>query len=371
MDLLTQSSPLEDIGNDNIELFSNNNSEHLHSYHSRQLVSVVITSSSFIINICILLFIVSQRQLRTVSNAIFCSTCISGAITASIVTSADLLFKHYLMFVSRNVTLCAIMPALELTSFCIFNLNVTLMSFERCYFVVYPFKYRRLATLKNFTILITLSWLLPIFISALLFLSKIAIWDGSCYVWIYSVYGSPIFKLFLLPVTIFAPPSVMLITYCFIIWKIYSMQRQIWSETDYGINHQNSSKFILILQHKKAIYQMFILLTSYSFCFFPYFILICLLQNSWNDIKSMEAMDITFNLLLIYLSVYPILAINFNNLIKNEFKKIMKQVRVSLHQCVCNKYNVKTAKLCLDTKKSKSIANSFIQTPNESRIIVQ
>ena len=339
----------------------NNISEHLRYYHNRKSVSVVITCSSFIINICILLLIVTQRQSRKVSNAIFCSTCICGAITASIVTTANFVFKYTRDIVNESVSLCFIMSALELTSFCIFNLHVTLMSFERCYFVVYPFKYHRLATKKNFTILITLSWLLPIFISALLFLSKIIAWDGNCYTWIRLLYTSPIFKLFLLPVIFFAPPFVMLFTYCFIIWKIYLMQRQIWFETDYGLNHQNSSKFVFILQHKKAIYQMFILLTSYSLCFFPFFILICVLQNSWKDTKAKFAVDIAFNILLLYLSLYPMLAINFNNLLKKEIKKNLIRLRTSLQQCLGYRYNVKVAKSCVDAKKPKALNTSIIQ----------
>ena len=295
------------------------------SYFDRYSLSAYVFIPTILINFIFVTFVLAKSNLRTYSNIILCSSCISALLFGLVIVGGAFFNQIKSKYLWRFLFSCAFGHPTELTCAGIFNAHIAVISLERFYTVVYPFKYQRFATKRNVFMVLFLTWAIPIcFIYVLIVLTSIH-QAGHCYGWLTIPELYAVFNYILVPVVLFLPSSITFITYTIILCKIYSIQRKTWSERCNLTVPQPSSTYQLMLQHRKALFQMFLVIGIYAIAFYPFFI--CYIAFlSTRKLSLLLPTYMTYLLAVIYLGLHPILLIYFNASIKDEVKKFWKNM---------------------------------------------
>ncbi|EDV20895.1 uncharacterized protein TRIADDRAFT_60563 [Trichoplax adhaerens] len=215
---------------------------------------------------------------------------------------------------------CVLSIPLRTTMFCIFTLHVTMLSLERFYSVIYPFKYRRFVNKKNATIVLFLTWAVPLFFVVLLieFISYLQF--GYCFPWSNMGIFALVLVYILPPLTFFLPPLVTFFVYLKILRQIDALERKIWSVSCQKEETCRWTSYRHMLRHRKVLFQMFTILAVYSLAFIPC-IVVYLVYFTHYDTSLLLPILITYLMATSYLFIHPVLAIIFTAAIKSEFKK--------------------------------------------------
>ncbi|EDV20905.1 uncharacterized protein TRIADDRAFT_60580 [Trichoplax adhaerens] len=287
-------------------------------------MAAIITAPVLVTNIGVVMLIVCKDRLKTPSNAILLSSCVVCLVLAiELIASAiaSILISDITKFTGL---LCILNKSTELTLCAVFNFHVTAISLERYYSVIFPFKYQKLSDRKNTAIATILLWTIPFIIIYLpVTISAIQINQG-CSNWtdIYSVKVAFYYVLF--PFTLFLPPIVTLFAYTSIIYKIYAITRKTWPATTENSNPEpRNVAFQLIINHKKALIQMLMMLGTYALSFFPFFAFYIIYVESRGQ-QFITATYVSYLIAVAYLFSHPILLVLFTASIKEEVKKVLK-----------------------------------------------
>lgn len=302
---------------------SNSSSSITYSNFDRYSVSAYVFIPTILINFIFVAFVLAKSNLRIQSNVIVCSSCVSALVFGLVIVGSAVVSRMKNRLLRFLLLTCVFGHPTELTCAGIFNAHIVVISLERFYTVVYPFKYQRFATKRNVFIVLFLTWTIPIcFIYILVILTSIH-QAGHCYGWLTIPDLNIVFNYILVPIVLFLPSTITFITYSIILCKIYSIQRKTWSERCNLTLPQPSSTYQLMLQHRKALFQMFLVIGIYAIAFYPFFI--C--YTAFLVIRSflfLVLTYITYLFAIIYLGLHPILLIYFNASIKDEVKKCWK-----------------------------------------------
>ncbi|RDD37323.1 Trace amine-associated receptor 1 [Trichoplax sp. H2] len=312
--------------------FSGNNSTSSQfSLFNRYTLSAYVFIPTIIINLAFVIFILSKSQLRVPSNIIICSSCISSLLFGFIIVFTAIV--NQISDRSLRITLltCVVGNPTELTCAGIFNAHIAAISLERFFSVVYPFKYQRYANKKSAVITLFFTWAIPICSIYILITLTSLRQVGHCYGWLTISELYFIFNYVLVPAVLFLPSIITFISYSVILCKIYAMQRKTWSETRNLVLSQPSSTYQLMLQHRKALIQMFMVIGIYAIAFYPFFICYTALLSTRRYVFLIPTY-ITYLFAIIYLGIHPLLIVYFNTLIKDEAKKCWKNLRL-----ICSK----------------------------------
>ncbi|EDV27757.1 D(5)-like dopamine receptor [Trichoplax sp. H2] len=128
--------------------------------HIQWLVIGIITG---ITNASLLLFIIFNRKLHSITNFILCSKLVIGFCFGIIYVIP----RQAIPFISSVAILCDFIPQLGTGLMINLNLHVCLISFHRYFLIINPFRYKERATSRNVVIVLTSTWLLSIFIAAI------------------------------------------------------------------------------------------------------------------------------------------------------------------------------------------------------------
>ncbi|RDD39968.1 Pyroglutamylated RFamide peptide receptor [Trichoplax sp. H2] len=332
----------------------------------RQYAAVIPASLICITNLAMVLLILWKRKLRTTTNAIICSSCIT-----SIIFSMTLILNAAIVAIVPkqlgNFFLTSVInPTLELTIGAIFNFHITIISVERFYSVIHPFHYRRHANSRNTIIVLIVVWLLPIII-VYIPLHLMQVEHKLCPQRFYNENVN--FFYIMISFIFFLPPLVIAITYIIIIIKVFSMKDETWASHTVGmitlatahavalssnninmqqrssrlskIRHRNNNNQQMTFRHKKALLQMLLLIGIYSIALFPFYIVILLYLQTFDD-NFLTATYITYLVAITYLLIHPILSAIFISSIKEECRRIWCRLT---NRCTVNK--ISPRKICL------------------------
>ena len=317
---------------------------------NRQYAAAFPASLICITNLSLVLLIIFKRKLRTTTNIIICSSCISSILfsfmillNAMVITAASEQFGRYFSNLVVN-------PLFELTVGAIFNFHVTIISFERFYSVVLPFHYRRHDTFRNTTLALMAVWILPVVIIYIpLHIVQLRYSYKSC---LNNFYSDNTKLLHIILSTVFFLPLLAIsITYIIIMIQVWRMKRNetlasrtagmialatapvmVMADSNTNLRHhcnshpkqyerQQEMKRQRVFRHKKVLLQMLLLIGIYSISLFPFYIVMVLyLQNFDNDL--VPAAYITYLIAISYLFFHPILSVAFTFSIKDECKKL-------------------------------------------------
>ncbi|RDD37325.1 Octopamine receptor beta-1R [Trichoplax sp. H2] len=289
------------------------------------LVAAIISIAALITNLFCIAFILAKSQLRTPTNAILCSSC------ASVLLMVLLIFFNTAASISiekneiREIINCISGQPCELTCVGIFNIHTCLISLERLYSIVYPFKYQRLATCYNIMILLILCWIIPICSILVPFIVNISVHGSKCSGW-YDLEGvSHHIDFILLPIVVFLPLVITFLSYSVIIQRICSLQHKTCLETTANYELCYLSPYKLILLHRKAILQMVLIISIYMIAFIPFYVLYTLMVVSLQPDLVLPTYVAT-QFCITYMIFHPVLAIAFRSAIKVEFLKMCKNI---------------------------------------------
>ncbi|RDD39950.1 hypothetical protein TrispH2_008803 [Trichoplax sp. H2] len=302
-----------------------------------------ITFIAITTNIFVVVLILSQRHLRTSCNALICSSCISASMAAMTEVLAGSVSNFVVNPIKTTLLQCVLSIPLRTTMFCIFTLHVTMLSLERFYSVIYPFKYRRFVNKKNATIVLFLTWAVPLFFVVLLieFISYLQF--GYCFPWSNMGIFALVLVYILPPLTFFLPPLVTFFVYLKILRQIDALERKIWSVSCQKEETCRWTSYRHMLRHRKVLFQMFTILAVYSVAFIPC-IVVYLVYFTHYDTSLLLPILITYLMATSYLFIHPVLAIIFTAAIKSEFKKKFGRhywLSAGRSFCRCHRYWVK------------------------------
>ncbi|RDD39515.1 5-hydroxytryptamine receptor 1E [Trichoplax sp. H2] len=279
---------------------------------------VILTNSALVITIC------SKRKLRTPSNAIICSSCLACMVLAILLT-CNAIASFYEDQIQSTFLLCLLNNASELTSSAIITFHITTISLERFFSVIYPFKYQRHATQRNTSLLIVALWCTPIFIIfGPVIITSLSL-NGHCKDWSEIEALRIVCYFVLFPIVLFLPPVMTFIAYSAMIYKIFAMTRKIWSQSSFMSNQRQISKYQLMMVHRKALFQMLLLLSIYSLSFFPFFTFYTIYIQSQGQLFRTTTY-ICYLIAVAYILIHPLLSILFTAPIKEEIRKKFKQL---------------------------------------------
>ena len=317
-------------------------------------IGACISSLSLLTNFTIIAIILSKPNLRTVSNAILISSCLSALIFGLIIILIALVASYGNEPFRSIVLSCILGSSTELSFLSIFNLHLTSLSLERFFSILYPFKYRRFAIKKVVTIFITCLWLIPI--CSIYFLALIAgvIHGNTCSGWNEVNEIDLFFSYVVLPFIFLLPPSIIFISYAIIVWKIFTMQRKV-STTLTANPDQGYLPKPKLLQNWKAILQMFIVLGFYLMAFIPFIICYVILISTSNE-NVLQPTLISYVLIMSYLMIHPILSVLFIAPIKDEARKHFRRLYVYIYSYL---RNFVISKCCCEKCKDEHISNQM------------
>lgn len=293
--------------------------------------------SALIMNIALISLIISRSALRNISNAIICSSCFSCLFYAVITICNSISWRVAELAVKKVLMQCFFGPLAGITCGAIVNSHLVVTCLERCFRIMYPFKYARALTIRNLTIILLLVWLTPILLIYMANIIHGLSQYNSCTVWYDKIELVQKFDHAVLALIFYIPPLILLITYIVIICKISSMQYMI--RLNMPIEPNSSIKLLRILKHKKALIQMTLFLVFYLFAVTPfYFTHIALKTDNSQSLETFR--NITYLNVIGYLWIHPILIFYFTASLKNEAKKVIRIWRKNYKICyICPNYD--------------------------------
>ncbi|RDD37485.1 Octopamine receptor beta-1R [Trichoplax sp. H2] len=274
-------------------------------------------------NLVVLLLVLTQKKLRILSNAVLCSSCCGGIIIGLSV----LLISFITNFVAEPrqsiILSCTFDIPFQTAIFCIFSMHTALMACERCFSIIYPFKYQRLATKRNFFIILLIAWIIPIGLIYILPLVSSQIYNGNCTGWVYmtSLYT---FVGYIMPSLVAAIPIIFTLAgYIIILTKIYSIQRKVFHRISSVDMNPYPKSVKLMLKNKKAIFQMILFLSIYIAFVLPFFLFHTEIVPYTVEYYY-DGYGITYYVVIAYFFIYPMLVVFFTASVKEEITKVCK-----------------------------------------------
>ncbi|EDV20904.1 uncharacterized protein TRIADDRAFT_60579 [Trichoplax adhaerens] len=287
---------------------------------NRHQMAAVITAPVLMTNIILILLISTQRKLRTPSNAIVCNSCIACLVLGIIHIVSAAISLNQISQIENIALFCFFNESTELALSGVVTFHITILALERFFSVVYPFKYERLTTNRNIAILLLSLWIIPICVIFIpVTVTSLSI-GGNCDEWSEIPSVRVVFLYVLFPLVLFIPSIITLLAYSGIMYKIYIITSQTWSQQTYTNYQRNSSRYQLMVGHRKALFQMLILLTVYSLSYFPFYAFYVIYIESNRQILATAAY-VSYLVAIAYLSFHPILIMSFTANLKEEFGK--------------------------------------------------
>lgn len=287
-------------------------------------VAAILTAPVIVTNLALVFLICSKEELRTASNAIICSSCFA-CMTLAILLITNAIVSIYASQLQSKLLLCILNRATELAASANITFHITMISVERFYSVVYPFKYQRFATNRNTCLLILGLWSIPVVTIYLPVVVTSLTINGHCQNWYNILTLRIIFHFILFPIVFVLPPVMTFIAYTAIMYKIFAMTKKIWSQWSCNSNCRRISRYQLMMAHRKALFQMLLLLSIYSISFFPFFTFYTIYTQSKNQ-QITTGTYISYLIAVTYILIHPLLSILFTAPIKEELRLKCKQL---------------------------------------------
>lgn len=320
---------------------------------NRNAAAIFPASLIGITNLSLVLLISLTRNLRTTTNIIICSSCISSTLFSFMILLNALVMAVASKEFGRYFSISVVNPLFELTVGAIFNFHITVISLERFYSVLLPFHYRRHATFGITTLALVAVWILPILMIYIpLYLKQLEY--SNC---LDRFYSDNIRLLYIILSAVFFLPLLALsITYIIIMIKVWSMNRNenrafrtagmialapapamALSNSNLNLRQHSHSRRQnygqqremqrqRLFRHKKALLQMLLLIGIYSVSLFPFYIVILLYLQDFEK-NVIPAVYITYLIAITYLFFHPILSAIFTFSIKEECKKLYNRLK--------------------------------------------
>ncbi|RDD37482.1 Pyroglutamylated RFamide peptide receptor [Trichoplax sp. H2] len=336
----------------------NGNSEAFGNFIYLPLSVIAMATLICLMNVLMLLLVLASKKLRTLSNAVFCSSCCCGILIAFTLMAISLTGNFALEPLKTKILGCALDSPTQVTLVCIFNTHISLMTCERCYSVIFPFRYRRLATKRNIIVILLLAWIIPICLIYIVAMLSSRIYFQDCTSWAKIVNVKVFITFIASPIIFLFPIAFTLTAYIIIISKIYSLERKVTRIN--GIDSKcYSRRTYLMVKNKKAILQMVLLLSIYIICLFPFCIIYVELVPT--TVKYGFISKITYYLATTYYFIHPLLVAFFTAPIKEEIVKLWQRYCycADFLQQLCNRPKIIRINSNTSNASREYIANSI------------
>lgn len=279
------------------------------------IVFSFIVGLTVITNAGMLGLIIAVRKLHTMSNWIMASMFCSGIIFAVLYLLPR--WVLYYQGVSEDPIACTVLPFTGIGLIVNLNLHLTLVSLDRYFCVMFPFKYEMKKTRVIAMSSVAACWLISI-LGAYLPLFTILIVDPNKCIGLQT--ANPVHYAYLLTifsVLFFFPLLVLIVTYTQILLIVNSH-----TQRDKIISRRASTPLSVIKRNIRAIKYMAIMIGIFIIFWLPYVILFLLL-NSYEKVPIATAQIIrSFQYLAFsYPAINPLLYGYFTASLRREIEK--------------------------------------------------
>lgn len=222
---------------------------------------IIIGSLTGLTNAGLLLFIMFNRKLHSITNFILCSKLLTGFFFGVIYVIP----RQGIPALSHITVLCDTIPQIGNGLMVNLNLHVCLISFHRYFLIINPFRYKERATPRNVVLVVGFTWLVAILIAIIPFFTFRPINLSKCTsfedILAETIYLSSVFIiLFLIPLI------VLVATY----GKILVIVLSIHSSNICPVEEKSNS--IKAKANRKALIQASVMIGIFFFLFVPFVI---------------------------------------------------------------------------------------------------
>jgi len=231
---------------------------------AQDLFPIFLSLLIIIINSFVLLLVYKRKALRTVTNFILCSLAVSDLFTGLFS-----LPNYIACNMTWNVKVCLMaLPLLQITSVSTV-LHLLMVTIDRYLAIIYSLRYHSLVTKRRATIFLAIIWTVSLFMG-LIQLAWYITDDLNVYERPESIKDKEIPYDILSIIVFFGIPLIaMIVTYSFIFFEVLRQSRNIKKNSVPGClenRHQTRHEW-------KAALMFAVMLTVFTVCWLPYFIL--------------------------------------------------------------------------------------------------
>ncbi|EDV20597.1 Trace amine-associated receptor 7g [Trichoplax sp. H2] len=237
------------------------------------IVYGVITGLTILTNIFMLALIVSERKLHTMSNWIMASMFCAGIIFGLLYLLPR--WVLYYQWVKQDPIACTVLPLTGIGLIVNLNLHLTLVSLDRYFCVIFPFKYEMRKTRLIAMSSVAAVWLLSIFSAYLPLFTILMPPPNTC---VKFRPANPVHHAYLITifsVLFFFPLLVLIVTYTQILFIVNSH-----TQRDKIISRRASTPISVIKRNIRAIKHMAIMIGIFILFWLPYVVVFLMLYSS-------------------------------------------------------------------------------------------
>lgn len=281
------------------------------------LAIVILSIIGIAANAVVIILIFSKSSIISSNMAITCSCCCAAICFATVRAADSLLSSLAASQLKWFLQNCVFDNITQLTFESIYNIHIAILSLEKFYLVVYPFKHQRMATKANTIKLLLVVWFVPCV--SLMFTVKIAVYASCrcCLPWFFFPTLKNVIFNGILPILFVLPPLITMLVYAIILYKLHQSRYTLIHPS--SIQCQNG-QYIKFSRNKKALIQASVIVTFYIITFLPIFIIIYNMNR--NNFKLFVTPFLISNIMItLFVCLHPVLIIYFNVLLKSEAKR--------------------------------------------------
>lgn len=265
---------------------------------------------TIVINAILLGIIAYNRKLWNFSNTVVISMCLSGILWSILYILPRWAFVN---FSSQHWLICSILPQIGIFFITILNLHLVLISLDKLFAILYPFKYIKFATINASLIGIFFIWLIPAFVAVLPFMTFRQLSPHNCTVSNSTKEVDYLIAVFSL--LFFVPLICMLLCYTYVFHIANQQLNKLYMEAK--ISHSCRIK----VRNVKAARRLSLMVTAFAIMWLPY-VITFFVYSVAGDKKMIIARDVipVFRFIaFFYPLINPILYGFFNTNIRGAF----------------------------------------------------
>ncbi|EDV20110.1 uncharacterized protein TRIADDRAFT_61508 [Trichoplax adhaerens] len=223
-------------------------------------------------NSILLVFIALQKRLRTISNCILISMSLDAILIAVLYLVPRQVLEASTL--KKSPLFCNLSLTFGISFFINLNFHMCILSLERYFSVVYPFRYKSLITQRNVIIVLLISWAFSTLAGFIPFMIFFNLSNQVCTNRSNDELAETIYYYIVFIILFYIPLIIIIATYTRIVWIVRTMNR----------NHLRTKNSIITeKKNKKALLQVSIIVGIFCLCWIPYTTYYLILRLDMND----------------------------------------------------------------------------------------
>ncbi|EDV26767.1 Histamine H2 receptor [Trichoplax sp. H2] len=266
---------------------------------------------TIIVNAILLGIICFNRKLWNFSNTVVISMCATGILWSLLYILPRWAFVNY---TSQNWLFCSILPQIGIFFITILNLHLVLISLDKLFAILYPFKYIKFATINASLVGIILIWLIPAFVAVLPFITFRQLSPPDCKRSVSNSTTEIDYLIAVFSLLFFVPLACMLLCYTYVFHIANQQLNKLHMEAK--ISHSCRIK----VRNVKAARRLSIIVAVFTVMWLPYVITFFVYSVAGDKTAISQNTIPVFRYFAFFYPIFnPILYGFFNNNIRTAF----------------------------------------------------